>query len=427
MDDPQSLEAQLSENWPQIQAFLESALEGHRPPVYLSSDVRDAHYKTASVDINAFPAGFNNLCPHDRSHAATAMRDYMDTHHPAVRHLLLLPENHTRNPYYLHNVQHLNRILDEAGIDHCLGSADPEVVYAVQGTATPEGDTLHYGLVVCKDGTLVCGDQKIDMVLSNNDFTTGVPGPLHDCRTPTIPPPELGWATRSKAKHFTLYNHLATKAAEIAGLEPWRLTVETRRVGPLDFKKREGLDELADAADEILLRTRARNQENGITDEPHVFIKDDTGTYGMGIFVAKDAEDIRTMNSRARQKMAKGKYGHKVRHVIVQEAVPTRQSVDEHPAETVVYQLGMQPVGGFMRVHDERSDIQNLNQPGMRFLPVCIHDECDDPLQKDRVVRNLTHRERLVAQLGAVALVHEATPENRRVDDTAKVSLPRLE
>ncbi len=421
------LEERLDDSWDRIESFLETALGDHTPPVYLSSDVRDAGYKTASVDTNAFPAGFNNLCPGDRSTAATTMREYLDRHHPDTRRVLLLPENHTRNPHYLHNVDHLSQILEEAGIDHTIGSADPEVVYAVQGTATPEGHILRYELVVCKDGTLVAGSKEIDLVLSNNDFTTGAPTPLSTCGTATIPSPDLGWATRSKAKHFALYNHLAKNVARVAGLEPWRLTLETQSVGPLDFKKREGLEALADTVDTMIADMKSRNETHGIDEKPHVFIKDVAGTYGMGIMVASSGEDVRTMNNRARQKMDKGKYGHKVSHVIVQEAVPTQQKVDGVSAETVAYLIGTDPVGAFMRLHDKRGDMENLNQPGMRFMPICIHGDCADPTQAGCVERRLTRREQLASRLAALALVHETTGGNVKAEDAARVTLPPLE
>lgn len=402
------LERRLEDAQDRLERFYTTALGGLTPPVYLSTDLRDAGYKTANVDTNAFPAGFNNLCPADRAHAATALKHYLTTHHKDRKRLLLLPENHTRNPYYLHNVHHLSKILEQAGVDHELGSADPEVVYAVQGTATPDGHLLHYQQVACTENGLVAGGKPIDLVLSNNDFTTGLPGPIKECATPTIPSPRLGWDTRTKTGHFQLYNQLAEGAARIAGVEPWRFTVETEQVGPVDFKKREGTDALANVVESMLDTLRARNDEAGIGQQPKVFIKDVSGTYGMGIFVAADGEDVRTMNSRARQKMDKGKYGHKVQNVIVQEGVETVQQVEGSSAETVAYLVGTEPIGAFMRLHEKRDSLQNLNQPGMRFLPVCMHDDCDDPQQPQRVQRRLSQREVTAARLAAIALTHEA-------------------
>lgn len=421
------LEKRLDDAQDRLSRFYASALGDLTPPVYLSTDLRDAGYKTVNVDTNAFPAGFNNLCPGDRGHTATALKRYFATHHPGLNRLLLLPENHTRNPFYLHNVYHLSKILEHAGIDHELGSADPEVVYAVQGTATPDGHLLQYQQVACTENGLVAGGKSVDLVLSNNDLTTGLPTPLTDCNTPTIPSPVLGWDTRTKTKHFRLYNHLAKAAADIAGLEPWRFTVETEAVGPVDFKKREGLEELAGVVDTMLENLRERNEQAGLESEAKVFIKDAAGTYGMGIFVAGDGDDVRTMNNRARQKMDKGKYGHKVRDVIVQEGVETTQQVEGSSAETVAYLVGTEPTGAFMRLHEKRDTLQNLNQPGMRFLPVCMHDTCDDPQQPDCVERRLTHREATAARLAALALAHESDPQYIERDGRLEIPLPSLD
>ncbi len=421
------LEKRLDDAQDRLSRFYASALGDLTPPVYLSTDLRDAGYKTANVDTNAFPAGFNNLCAGDRDHTATAIKSYLETHHKDLKRLLLLPENHTRNPYYLQNVYHLSKILEQAGIDHELGSADPEVVYAVQGTATPDGHLLQYQQVACTENGLVAGGKPVDLVLSNNDLTTGLPTPLKECDTPTIPPSVLGWDTRTKTKHFHLYNQLAKGAARIAGLEPWRFTVDTEEVGPVDFKKREGLEELAGVVDTMLETLRARNEEEGIEAEAKVFIKDASGTYGMGIFVAGDGDDVSTMNNRARQKMDKGKYGHKVRNVIVQEGVETTQRIEGSSAETVAYLIGREPVGAFMRLHEKRDPLQNLNQPGMRFLPVCMHDACDDPQQPDRVERRLTHREETAARLAALALAHEADPHALKHNGKTELTLPSID
>jgi glutamate--cysteine ligase len=56
--------------------------------------------------------------------------------------------------------------------------------------------------------------------------------------------------------------------------------------------------------------------------------------------------------------------------VIIQEGVPTRETVPEATAEPVVYMIDRYVVGGFYRINQERGIDENLNAPGMRFVPL---------------------------------------------------------
>ena len=55
---------------------------------------------------------------------------------------------------------------------------------------------------------------------------------------------------------------------------------------------------------------------------------------------------------------------------IVQEGVHTFERIENSVAEPVVYMIDRYVVGGFYRVHDSRERDQNLNAPGMHFVPL---------------------------------------------------------
>ena len=52
-------------------------------------------------------------------------------------------------------------------------------------------------------------------------------------------------------------------------------------------------------------------------------IKADAGTYGMGIMMVQDAEEIRQLNRKERTRMSASKGGQAVSRVIIQEGVYT--------------------------------------------------------------------------------------------------------
>jgi len=65
--------------------------------------------------------------------------------------------------------------------------------------------------------------------------------------------------------------------------------------------------------------------------------------------------------------------------VMIQEGVPTREDVDGAAAEPVVYMIDRSVVGGFYRVHTERGRDENLNAPGMHFVPLAFAGSCNLP------------------------------------------------
>jgi len=64
---------------------------------------------------------------------------------------------------------------------------------------------------------------------------------------------------------------------------------------------------------------------------------------------------------------------------MIQEGVPTVETVDAGPAEPVVYMIDRYVVGGFYRVNTQRGVDENLNAPGMRFEPLAFETGCSLP------------------------------------------------
>ena len=113
----------------------------------------------------------------------------------------------------------------------------------------------------------------------------------------------------------------------------------------------------------------------GITADPYVYVKADSGTYGMGIMTVKSGEEMREVNKKNRNKMSVIKEGAEVAEVIVQEGVPTIDVVDSSPAEPMIYLVNAHLVGGAYRVNETRDALGNLNATGMRFARMCDNDE----------------------------------------------------
>ena len=351
----------------------------HEPPFYCSVDVRNSGFKLAPVDTNLFPGGFNNLGAAFLPLAMQAASAAIGKICPQAKNLLLVPENHTRNRWYLENVATLAAILRQAGLDVRIGSLNPEIAAATE-LESASGRKLRLEPLQRTGTRLGVEDFDPCAILVNNDLSAGVPEILQGLEGQVLMPPlHAGWATRRKSRHFAAYDELAAEFSQLLQIDPWLLNPYHARCGEIDFQARAGEECLASNVSMLLEKIRAKYLEYGIKDTPYVAVKADAGTYGMGVMMVRDAAEVRDLNRRQRNKMAVVKEGLAVTGVIIQEGVHTVERVEEKAAEPVVYMIERHVIGGFYRVHGARAADENLNAPGMHFVPLAFEQSCSVP------------------------------------------------
>lgn len=362
-----------------IERWFRTQWQDHTIPFYSSVDLRNSGFKLAPVDTNLFPGGFNNLSPDFMSLSVQAAQSAIEKICPEARGALLIPENHTRNQFYLQNVAHLAQILRNAGLMVRIGTLLPEITQPTT-LELANGASLLLEPLVRKGNRLGLSDGFDPcVVLLNNDLSAGVPEILKNLEQAVLPPLEAGWTTRRKSKHFGAYDKVADDFAKLINIDPWLINPYFAVCDKVDFHARTGEDCLAGHVDFLLQRIQAKYAEYGVKDDPFVIVKADAGTYGMGIMTVKDASEIRDLNRKQRNKMAVIKEGMQVSDVLVQEGVYTFEDIDGAVAEPVVYMVDHFVVGGFYRVHTERGVDENLNAPGMRFSPLAFESCCAFP------------------------------------------------
>lgn len=371
---------------------------------YSSVDLRHSGFRLVPVDTNLFPAGFNNLSPAARQRASQAIARLFKEQYAQVKRVVIIPENHTRNLAYLENLWVLKSLFETLGIDVQLGSLGAQEKLELE---TASGKTL-VQYPVSRDGNklMLEGGFEPDLIIVNNDMSTGSPERLRDLAQPVLPPVGMGWYRRRKSVHFAAYRTLLTEFCGVFDLDPWLLGAEFHGCGMVDFKERTGLDCVAKAIDEMIAHSKIKYQQYGIEDEPYVFIKADSGTYGMGIMTVREGSEMLELNKKARNKMQTIKEGVRVSDVLIQEGIPTTDTVGEKPAEPMVYLIDGMPVGGMFRVNASRDAYNNLNASGMEFTGMC--DEVEDGMGDWQAVRDCHFRSYgTVAAIAALAAARE--------------------
>ncbi len=379
------------------------------PPLTSSVDLRQAGFKLAPVDTNLFPAGFNNLNPDFLPLCIQAAQSVLADYVPACTRILLLPESHTRNKFYMQSLSVLRTIFVKAGFVVRIGSLDPELKEPTEITLD-NGETLLIEPIERQGDRIGLADFNPCLLVLNNDLSQGVPDILQKIQQEIKPTAKLGWSSRLKSNHFQLYDEIAHELGELLGLDPWLINPYFSAIDGIDFMAQEGLERLAEEVDNILSKMQNKYATYGIKEKPFVVIKADNGTYGMSVMMVHHADEVRQLNRKQRTKMATSKGSQKVERVIIQEGVYTFETMpDGAVAEPVVYMIGQFVVGGFYRVHQERGIAENLNAPGMHFQPLAFAQACNMPSDELEVVDcpNRFYVYGVIARLAALAAARE--------------------
>lgn len=369
-------------------------------PIYSSYDIRDAGYKIANVDANIYPAGFNNICPADKETSVELMREYLSAHYgPGVKNILLFTEEHTNNPYYWDNVHTIKSLVTDAG--RSVRVAIPSVDGLPRDVVSAQGHTVRVESAM--PGSALFSDFKPDLILSNNDFSNEHAEWAASVTVPVNPPRELGWYRRQKGRYFKHYNDLVNEFSAKADFDPFLLRVETDEFLEFEIESEASRNALADRVDAMLEKLRASYKERGIAQEPFVFVKNNAGTYGLAVIRVGSGAEVRQWTYKSRKKMKAAKGGRDVEEVIIQEGIPSVVKSDGASAEPVIYMIGGDLAGGFLRTHAEKNETESLNSPGAVYKRLCVSDLQVDPrgCPKENVYG-------WSAKLGLLAIAREA-------------------
>jgi glutamate--cysteine ligase len=298
--------------------------------------------------------------------------------------------------------------LRQAGLDVRIGSINPEIT--VPTTIDIDGgQSILLEPVKRVKNRLVLDGFDSCAVLLNNDLSGGVPDILKGIEQNLIPPLHAGWFNRRKSNHFSAYNQVAKSFADFLGIDEWLINPYFETASGIDFHARVGEDEMAAKVEALLAKIKLKYQEYGVDQEPFLIVKADAGTYGMGIMTVKSADDVRDLNRKQRNKMAVVKEGLEVNEVIIQEGVYTFENINDAVAEPVVYMMDHFVVGGFYRVHTGRAVDENLNAPGMHFVPLAFDTPCSTPDCADAPdsAKNRFYAYSVVARLALLAAAIE--------------------
>ena len=251
-----NLEKLVVEKSASVEHWLRDSFNKNTPPFYSSVDLRNACFKLAPVDTNLFPAGFNNLGEKDLACTVQAFMTSVEKRCPDVENVLLIPENHTRNKYYLESLGNLFSILSNVGLTVRVGSVNPELTQDLlieYKNISSEKASFTIEPLLYSDGKLKLKGFDADLIVINNDFSSGIPPLLKKVKNQVIMPAlDSSWTFRRKSNHFTKYNQVAKEFCEFLGADDWLINPMFEHCKKINFRNRQGEDCLNDHVSDLL-------------------------------------------------------------------------------------------------------------------------------------------------------------------------------
>ncbi|SFP84352.1 glutamate--cysteine ligase [Variovorax sp. 770b2] len=421
------LEQRVLDSMPAIERWFRLEWMEHTPPFYSSVDIRNAGFKLAPVDTNLFPGGWNNLTKEMLPLAVQAAQAAIEKICPEARNLLVIPENHSKNTFYLANIAQLVRIFHMAGLNVRIGSVDP-AIKSPKKIELPNGETVTLEPVV--RGKRRLGLKNFDpcTILLNNELSAGTPGILEDLHEQyLLPPLHAGWSVRRKSNHLHSYEELSKRLGKLLGIDPWLINPIYARAEGVDIAEGRGIDVLTSHVDAVLTKVRRKYKEYGINEKPFVVVKGGhSGSGSPGVVTVRDAKDVEALIGKSRtstSSAAKTSAGRDLREpteLIVQEGVLTNERVHNGVAEPVVYMMDRYVVGGFYRVHAAQAADENLKLPDASFVPLAFSESTHMPQPGAKPGASAPNRFYMYGVVGRLAMV-AASYEMEATDPDAEI------
>jgi len=397
----------------EVHKWLKS-YEQNYTPIYSSVDIRDAGFKIAVVDTNLFPAGFNNLCEHGIEDSINFLKNAILKRVPGAKKILIAAEEHTRNTWYLENIRILQSIIQQGGFEVDIATFfTTQPSFCEQSASAIELETasgktvkIHcFRRILEKIRTK---QEHYDLMIMNNDLMKGIPADLLEANIPMFPSIHAGWHSRLKSEHFRHTNELMKEFAYMVGFDPWLFSCLYRVVDDVDVNNETDRQKLYVQAKSLFEEIQAKYTRYNIEEKPFIFIKANSGTYGLGVVPIEDPKQILELNRRKRNDLSRDKAAQEVTSFMLQEGVPSIQRIENNTCEVCIYQIDNNLVGGFYRFHTNKGSRENLNSPGgMEFQKMCPHL---DKYGKDCGIQhnlNIFDIYRILARIAGVAATEE--------------------
>ena len=187
--------------------------------------------------------------------------------------ILIIAEYHTRNLNYLHNLNILKSCLEAIGKKVRITSISTELTDILKLTDITRKEIIIEPPQRIDNKIILPDNFCADLIIVNNDFSSGSPELLQNISQTITPPTGMGWYKRSKYNHFLCYNKASNEFAQEFNFDPFFIQTECDLIKNIDFRKEESLEKLAKKAEKTLAIINEKYQKYSIKQDPYLYLK----------------------------------------------------------------------------------------------------------------------------------------------------------
>ena len=334
-------------------------------PFYTSVDIRNVGIKSAVIDTNLFPSGFNNLNLAAINNAIQEVKSFIEHCCMPIRNIAIFTELFTRNYNYWEHIKILRNIFLFNNLTVKLVTCGNNAfIKAIENNFQLQ----IYRFTSSKNYIVTEDNWHIDLLILNNDLINGLNKEFINSKTQIMPAPFFGWYKRSKYKHFQSYINLVKEFCNLLDIDPWLFCTYVHYLNNVSFRQKTGFCQLAQQIDELIEKVSIKYNQYGIKKIPHIFIKADNGSFGRGIIPMYSGRELLSLNKKNRHNMNISRKCIINTNVLLQEGIETIERYKQQPAENSIYLVHGNLIGGFTRYNTIKNAQNNLNSKGMAII-----------------------------------------------------------
>jgi glutamate--cysteine ligase len=352
-----------------------------RRPFACSFDLRMGDSKTFVVDANFFPSGWHHFPFPDKSnwthHQAQVKTFFKWTGEESIA---IVPEHHIQNEDYLKNLAWLHNFFECCGLRTYVmpitedGPIKEKMVFEkILGPCQQK--PISYVPYVCSKENgrhvLKVDGYPMDFALSQYDGSKNELKLSKKLDLPFYPPHFCSWQHRRKHEYFDAYHQFVKDVVKELGvdLDSYRFKYDAFTVKN-DLKQTSSpMERAAYAVTEHWDRVVSwvKDHSDSVNEDYFWMLKSDHGTYGLGVEPVTKNDPIEDWPVRRIKRFRHGRHNMPVMGLVLQEGLASTLKIEGKVGERVDYYFLGEKYGDFYRIHEKKSEFENLNRPGVDY------------------------------------------------------------
>lgn len=367
-----SLSLSLRKNRSQITQWFEKHEKKIEIPFLASITIKDSGFKASVSDVRIFPSGLNYLCKTDLKSVSLLIKKYFEKHHPeVVKHkniLILCSANHP-NPFYYDHLDTLFQLFKKGRFHPQIATLDP--TEGIISLKTPAGKRIQIHPAFFEKGRLKSETIDPSFIVIGDPFSATKLSSYSHLSQPVSPPAKILSAHEIGNSYLVTFNKLVEDFSKIISTDPWLMGTDFKLEPRLNIDDKSGLEKISLALATLLNNLKNKYSQYQIPSSPSLMVQSNSGTSGTGMVAIRSPEDLMLLHQFKKRKKSATK-SQMIDDILIREEIPIRPLFKEIVGETVIYLIGNEVAGGYIKTYCDKTSKDLSSSRKYLFQSICL-------------------------------------------------------